>query len=166
MDLIALFSFLLLPFHFYLDPMELFNDEYFMRRALQEAELAFQEGEIPVGAVVVSQNRIIARAHNLTETLNDVTAHAEMQAITAAANLLGGKYLNECILYVTVEPCVMCAGALGWSQIGKVVYGASDEKRGFRKFAPGALHPKTEVVFGILENECSQLMKEFFLKKR
>jgi len=137
-----------------------------MQRALQEAELAFREGEVPIGAVVVSQNRIIARAHNLTETLTDVTAHAEMQAITAAANLLGGKYLNECTLYVTIEPCVMCAGALGWSQIGKIVYGASDEKRGFRKFAPAALRPKTEVVFGVLENECSALVKEFFLKKR
>lgn len=137
-----------------------------MRQALQEAELAFKEGEVPVGAVVVSQNRIIARAHNLTETLTDVTAHAEMQAITSAANLLGGKYLNECALYVTVEPCVMCAGALGWSQIGKVVYGASDEKRGFRKFAPAALHPKTEVVYRVLENESSALMKEFFLRKR
>jgi tRNA(adenine34) deaminase len=146
--------------------MELFNDEYFMKRALQEAKQAFAEGEVPVGAVVVSQNRIIARAHNLTETLNDVTAHAEMQAITAAANLLGGKYLNECTLYVTVEPCVMCAGALGWSQVGKIVYGASDEKRGFQKFAPGALHPKTEVVFGVLENKCSQLMRDFFQKKR
>lgn len=137
-----------------------------MRRALQEAEQAFKEDEIPVGAVVVSQNRIIARAHNLTETLNDVTAHAEMQAITAAANMLGGKYLNECTLYVTIEPCVMCAGALGWSQIGRIVYGASDEKRGFRKYAPGALHPKTEVVNGILENECAVLVKEFFQKKR
>jgi tRNA(adenine34) deaminase len=146
--------------------MELFNDEYYMRRALQEAELAYKEGEIPVGVVVVSQNRIIARAHNLTETLNDVTAHAEMQAITAAANLLGGKYLNECTLYVTVEPCVMCAGALGWSQIGKVVYGASDEKRGFKKFAAEALHPKTEVVSGVLENECSALMSDFFREKR
>jgi len=146
--------------------MELFNDEYFMKQALQEAGMAFHEGEVPVGAVVVSQNRIIARAHNLTETLTDVTAHAEMQAITAAANLLGGKYLNECTLYVTVEPCVMCAGALGWSQIGKVVFGASDEKRGFLKFAPKAFHPKTEVFSGVLENECSSLMKEFFLKKR
>jgi len=137
-----------------------------MRRALQEAEQAYHEGEVPIGAVVVSQFRIIARAHNLTETLTDVTAHAEMQAITAAANLLGGKYLNECVLYVTVEPCVMCAGALAWAQIGKVVYGASDEKRGFRRFAPGALHPKTEVVFGVLENECSELMKSFFQNKR
>jgi len=146
--------------------MEIFNDEYFMRRALQEAELANHEGEIPVGAVVVSQNRIIARAHNLTETLTDVTAHAEMQAITAASNLLGGKYLNECTLYVTIEPCVMCAGALGWSQIGKVVYGASDEKRGFQRFAPAAMHPKTEIVSGILENECSALITDFFREKR
>ena len=137
-----------------------------MRRALQEAELGCREGEIPVGAVVVSQNRIIARAHNLTETLTDVTAHAEMQAITAAANLLGGKYLNECTLYVTLEPCVMCAGALGWSQISKVVYGATDEKRGFHKFAPAALHPKTEVVSGVLENECSALVTDFFREKR
>ena len=137
-----------------------------MRRALQEAEQAYRDGEIPVGAVVVSQNRIIARAHNLTETLNDVTAHAEMQAITAAANLLGGKYLNECTLYVTLEPCVMCAGALGWSQIGKVVYGATDEKRGFKKFASVALHPKTEIVSGVLENECSALMTDFFREKR
>ena len=137
-----------------------------MRRALQEAEQAFKEDEIPVGAVIVSQNRIIAQSHNLTETLNDVTAHAEMQAITAAANMLGGKYLNECTLYVTIEPCVMCAGALGWSQIGRIVYGAADEKRGFRKFAPAALHPKTEVVFGIMENECSVLVKNFFQKKR
>lgn len=146
--------------------MELFNDEYFMKQALLEAELAFHEGEVPVGAVVVSQNRIIARAHNLTETLTDVTAHAEMQAITSAANMLGGKYLNECVLYVTVEPCVMCAGALGWSQIGKVVYGASDEKRGFHKFAPDALHPKTEMVSGVLEIECAALMKVFFQNKR
>ena len=158
--------FFLFTFGFYLTRMELFNDEYFMRRALHEAQQAFAEGEVPVGAVVVSQNRIIARAHNLTETLNDVTAHAEMQAITAAANLLGGKYLNECTLYVTVEPCVMCAGALGWSQVGKIVYGASDEKRGFQKYASNALHPKTEVVFGILENECAQLMRDFFQKKR
>lgn len=146
--------------------MEFFNDEYYMKRALQEAELAYREGEIPVGAVVVSQNRIIARAHNLTETLNDVTAHAEMQAITATANLLGGKYLNECTLYVTVEPCVMCAGALGWSQIGRVVYGTIDEKRGFRKFAPAALHPKTEVISGVLEKDCADLMTLFFREKR
>jgi tRNA(adenine34) deaminase len=159
-------SFLLLHFYLNIDPMELFTDAYFMKRALQEAELARRKNEIPVGAVIVSQNRIIARAHNLTETLTDVTAHAEMQAITAAANLLGGKYLSECTLYVTVEPCVMCAGALGWSQVAKVVYGASDEKHGFRKYAPRALHPKTQVVGGILENECAQLMTEFFQKKR
>ena len=137
-----------------------------MRRALQEAELAYKEGEIPVGAVVVSQNRIIARAHNLTETLTDVTAHAEMQAITAAAQFLGGKYLVDCTLYVTMEPCVMCAGALGWSQISRVVYGAEDVKRGFRRFAPAALHPKTEVVWGVLEDECSKLVTDFFKKKR
>ncbi len=146
--------------------VEPFDDVYFMRKALQEAEHAFLEGEIPVGAVVVAQNRIIARAHNLTETLTDVTAHAEMQAITAAANLLGGKYLNECTLYVTVEPCVMCAGALGWSQIGKIVYGATDEKRGFQKFAPKVLHPKTEVISGVMEEECGQLMKRFFQERR
>lgn len=146
--------------------IEPFNDEYFMKKAFAEAVQAFEEGEIPVGAVVVSQGKIIARAHNLTETLNDVTAHAEMQAITAAANLLGGKYLNDCTLYVTLEPCVMCAGALGWSQIAKIVYGASDEKRGFKKFATKALHPKTEVVSGVLETECGELLQEFFKSKR
>lgn len=146
--------------------IEPFNDEYFMKKAFAEALLAFDEGEIPVGAVVVSKGKIIARAHNLTETLNDVTAHAEMQAITAAANLLGGKYLNDCTLYVTLEPCVMCAGALGWSQIGKVVFGAYDEKRGFRKYAEKALHPKTEVIGGVLETESSELMQEFFRQKR
>ena len=146
--------------------MEIFNDEYYMRRALQEAELAYHEGEVPVGAVVVSQFRIIARAHNLTETLTDVTAHAEMQAITSAAQFLGGKYLTDCTLYVTVEPCVMCAGALGWSQISRIVYGATDEKRGYYRFAPNALHPKTEVVKGVMEEECSKMMKEFFLMKR
>ncbi len=137
-----------------------------MKRAFAEAVTAFDKGEVPVGAVVVAGNKIIARAHNLTETLNDVTAHAEMQAITAAANLLGGKYLNECTLYVTLEPCAMCAGALGWAQTGRVVYGAPDEKRGYRKFAPGALHPKTEVKGGVLEVECSELLQEFFRKKR
>jgi tRNA(adenine34) deaminase len=146
--------------------MDLFNDEYFMKSAYREAELAFKEGEIPVGAVVVCQNRIIARAHNLTELLNDVTAHAEMQVITAASNSLGGKYLPDCTLFVTIEPCVMCAGALGWAQLGRLVYGASDEKRGFTKFAPHALHPKTEVLGGVLQNECGVLMKEFFEKKR
>ncbi|MGQ8336424.1 nucleoside deaminase [Sunxiuqinia sp. A32] len=146
--------------------MEPFNDEYFMKKAFQEARLAYDEGEVPVGAVVVAQNRIIARAHNLTETLTDVTAHAEMQAITAAANLMGGKYLNECTLYVTLEPCVMCAGALGWSQLGKLVYGAKDEKRGFSKFAPKALHPKTEVVSGVMAEDCADLMTAFFQEKR
>ncbi len=146
--------------------MELFSDEYFMKKAFQEARVAYDEGEVPVGVVVVAQNRIIARAHNLTETLTDVTAHAEMQAITAAADLLGGKYLNECTLYVTLEPCVMCAGAIGWSQLGKLVYGAGDEKRGFSKFAPKALHPKTEVVSGLLANDCADLMTAFFQEKR
>jgi len=142
------------------------DDNFYMKQALQEAKCAFEEDEIPVGAVVVCQDRIIARAHNLTERLSDVTAHAEMQAITAAAENLGGKYLNDCTLYVTVEPCVMCAGALGWSQIGRVVYGAEDVKRGFRRFAPQALHPKTELVSGVMEGECAALMKEFFQRKR
>lgn len=143
----------------------IFTDAYFMKKALQEAEKAFVKDEIPVGAIIVINNRIIAKSHNLTELLNDVTAHAEMQSITAAANFLGGKYLKDCTLYVTLEPCQMCAGALYWSQISKVVYGAQDEKRGYR--AMGAkLHPKTEVVFGVLENECALLMKAFFKKKR
>lgn len=146
--------------------MEPFDDNYFMKKAFQEAQQAYEKGEVPVGAVVVAQNRIIARAHNLTETLTDVTAHAEMQAITAAANLLGAKYLNECTLYVTLEPCVMCAGALGWSQLGKLVYGAGDEKRGFSKFAPKALHPKTEVVRGIMADDCADLMTAFFEERR
>jgi len=146
--------------------LEPFGDEYFMRKALQEAQDAYAKDEIPVGAVVVCSGKIIARGHNLTELLNDVTAHAEMQVITAATNLLGGKYLNDCTIYVTVEPCVMCAGALGWAQTGRLVFGAYDEKRGYQKYAPGALHPKTEVTGGILENECSALMKDFFAKKR
>lgn len=146
--------------------IEPFGDEYFMRKALQEAETAFEKGEIPIGAIVVCAGRIIARSHNLTELLNDVTAHAEMQAITAATNHLGGKYLNDCTVYVTVEPCVMCAGALAWAQTGRVVYGASDEKRGYLKFAPHALHPKTEVVGGVLERECSRIMTDFFRQKR
>ena len=137
-----------------------------MQQALQEAWKAAEAGEVPVGAVVVCRDRIIARAHNLTETLNDVTAHAEMQAITAAANALGGKYLTDCTLYVTVEPCVMCAGAIAWSQMGKLVFGAVDEKRGYRRYAPQALHPKTEVVTGVKAEECAQLMKDFFKKKR
>ena len=142
------------------------TDEYDMQRALEQARLAFDKDEVPVGAVVVCRDRIIARAHTLTETLNDVTAHAEMQAITAAANALGGKYLDVCTLYVTVEPCVMCAGALGWAQTGRVVYGAADPKRGFSAFAPQALHPKTQLTAGVLADECGELMKRFFKKKR
>lgn len=142
------------------------KDEQYMRKALQEAEDALRQGEIPIGAVVVCKDRIIARAHNLTETLNDVTAHAEMQAITSAANMLGGKYLKDCTLYVTVEPCVMCAGAIGWSQIGRIVYGASDVKRGYTVFAPRALHAKAEAVGGVLEEECRKLMQDFFKSKR
>ncbi len=144
----------------------MFDDVYFMKKALIEANVAFDMDEIPIGAVVVCQNQIIARAHNLTEQLTDVTAHAEMQAITAAANYLGGKYLTDCTLYVTVEPCVMCAGALGWSQIGRVVFGARDEKRGFQKLAPEALHVKTELVEGILADECGALIQDFFARKR
>lgn len=142
------------------------KDEIFMRKALAEAQQAFKEGEIPVGAVVVCKDRIIARAHNLTETLHDVTAHAEMQAITMAANELGGKYLTDCTLYVTVEPCAMCAGALGWSQVARVVYGCGDEKRGYQLYAPRTLHPRTTTTSGILEEECRSLMQEFFRKRR
>lgn len=142
------------------------NDEYYMRQALNEARQAFGKGEVPIGAIVVCKGRIIARGHNLTETLNDVTAHAEMQAITAAANVLGGKYLTDCILYVTIEPCPMCAGGLLWSQISKIVYGAKDEKKGYSVFTPSILHPKTEVVSGVMEDECASLMKEFFKQKR
>ncbi|MCK9207099.1 MAG: nucleoside deaminase [Salinivirgaceae bacterium] len=144
----------------------IFSDEYFMRKALEQAQLAFEKNEVPVGAVVVCQNQIIARAYNLTETLNDVTAHAEMQAFTAAANFIGGKYLNECTLFVTLEPCVMCAGAAYWTQLARLVYGASDTKRGFSLQGKHLLHPKTEVVGGVLENECSSLVKEFFKHKR
>lgn len=142
------------------------DDVYYMKQALLEASKASERGEVPVGAVVVCKDRIIARAHNLTETLNDVTAHAEMQAITAAANYLGGKYLTDCSLYVTVEPCVMCAGAIAWSQMGRLVFGATDEKRGYQKYAPNALHPKTAVLQGVLDDECTLLMKEFFKKRR
>ncbi len=145
---------------------ELFSDEYFMKQALVEAQAAYERGEIPIGAVVVCQNRIISRAHNLTETLNDVTAHAEMQAITAAASVLGGKYLIDCTLYVTIEPCPMCAGALGWSQITKIVYGAKDEKRGYQKFSTEVLHPKTVVKSGVMEDEAAELMKRFFKERR
>ena len=143
----------------------IFTDEYFMRIALNEAKFAFENGEIPIGAVVVANNRIIAKTHNLTETLTDVTAHAEIQAISSAANTIGGKYLKNCTIYITVEPCQMCAGALYWSQVSRIVYGASDNKRGYTEMG-GKLHPKTEVVTGVLENECSALMKEFFQKKR
>lgn len=142
------------------------QDEQFMHKALVEAQTAFDEGEIPVGAIVVCQGKIISRAHNLTETLTDVTAHAEMQAITAAANALGGKYLTGCTLYVTVEPCPMCAGAIGWAQIPRIVYGAPDEKRGYRKFAPNVFHPKATVVGGVLEDECRLLMQDFFKQRR
>ncbi|WP_321515227.1 nucleoside deaminase [Marinifilum fragile] len=148
------------------DTITPFSDEYFMKQAMQEAYKAFEEDEIPVGAIIVSNNRIIARSHNLTERLNDVTAHAEMQAITSAANYLGGKYLKDCTLYVTLEPCNMCAGALAWSQITRIVYGAGDEKRGFTRFTPSPLHPKTEITSGILEEESSELIKSFFSKKR
>ena len=141
-------------------------DERFMALALEEARTALAQDEVPIGAVVVADGRVIGRGHNLTETLHDVTAHAEMQAITAAAEWMGGKYLDKCALFVTVEPCVMCAGAIGWSQLGRLVYGASDEKRGFQRFAPKALHPKTVVVSGVLEEECLQLMKAFFKGKR
>ncbi|MBP3844710.1 MAG: nucleoside deaminase [Prevotella sp.] len=142
------------------------KDEMYMRKALAEAQQALAEGEIPIGAIVVCQDHVIARAHNLTEMLHDVTAHAEMQAITSAANELGGKYLKDCTLYVTVEPCVMCAGALGWSQLSRIVYGAADEKRGYQLYAPRALHPKTTIKGGILEEECRQLMQDFFKNKR
>lgn len=141
-------------------------DEHFMKQALQEAQMAFDKDEIPVGAVVVCNNRIISRAHNLTERLNDVTAHAEMQAFTAAADALGGKYLNECILFVTLEPCVMCAGASFWTRLGKIVYGAGDSKRGFLKTGKTILHPKTKIISGVLEEECAALLNDFFKKKR
>ena len=142
------------------------KDEFYMQRALDEARQAYREGEIPIGAVVVCKDRILSRAHNLTETLCDVTAHAEMQAITSAANALGGKYLTDCTLYVTVEPCTMCAGAIGWAQIPRIVYGTADEKRGYHEYAPRAMHPKAEVVGGVLEDECRELMQAFFQSRR
>ena len=147
-----------------LDPMS--KDEQYMQRALDEARKAEAKGEIPIGAVIVCRDRIIARAHNLTETLCDVTAHAEMQAITMAANELGGKYLTDCTLYVTVEPCPMCAGAIGWAQLPRIVYGAPDEKRGFRKYAPNVLHPKAVCIGGVLEEKCRSLMQAFFQQRR
>jgi len=146
--------------------MELYSDEYFMREALKEAHRAFDRDEVPVGAVIVWNNRIIARAHNLTETLSDPTAHAEMQAFTSATNTIGGKYLEDCVLYVTLEPCVMCAGASYWAQLGKIVFGAEDEKRGYTLIRGNLLHPQTVVQGGILKEECSRLLKEFFERKR
>lgn len=147
------------------EELETSHSDY-MKEALVEARKALTHNEVPIGAVVVCNNRIIARGHNLTETLHDVTAHAEMQALTAATQYLGGKYLVDCTVYVTLEPCVMCAGALGWSQISRVVYGAPDEKRGFERFAPQALHPKAELIRGVLAKECGDLIKEFFKNKR
>ena len=143
----------------------IFTDEYFMKKALQEAEIAFEKGEIPVGAIIVIDNKVIARSHNLTEMLNDVTAHAEMQSITAAANFIGGKYLKNCTLYVTLEPCQMCAGALYWSQISKIVFGATDDQRGYQKLGT-QLHPKTTVISGVLAEEAANLMRRFFAEKR
>jgi len=146
--------------------LSIYSDDYFMGQALREAEKAREAGEIPVGAVVVCQKQIIARAHNQTQILNDVTAHAEIMAITAASSYLGNKYLNECTLYVTLEPCIMCAGALAWAQIDRVVYGASDEKRGFMRYGKELLHPKTKLEYGIKHDECAALMTEFFAQKR
>jgi tRNA(adenine34) deaminase len=142
------------------------GDEHFMRHALKEAEQAFKQDEVPIGAVIVGGGRILARAHNLTEKLNDVTAHAEMQAITSAAEAIGGKYLDDCTIYVSVEPCPMCAGALQWAQVGRIVFGAFDEKSGYRRIGGKLLHPKTQVTGGVLEPECADLMKAFFRKKR
>jgi tRNA(adenine34) deaminase len=144
----------------------LLTDEFFMKEALKEARMAFEKDEVPVGAVMVLNGRIISKAHNLTETLQDTTAHAEIQAITAAASFLGAKYLNDCVLYVTLEPCTMCAGALFWSQIGKIVFGAYDEKRGYTRLKDSVLHPRTQVIPGILETECRDLLIQFFQKKR
>jgi tRNA(adenine34) deaminase len=142
------------------------NDEFFMKQALNEAYKALEADEVPIGAVIVANNKIVARGHNLTETLGDPTAHAEMQAFTSASDSLGGKYLNDCTLYVTLEPCVMCAGASYWAQIGKIIYGASDAKRGFNSISSKILHPKTVVISGVLENECANLLIEFFKEKR
>jgi tRNA(adenine34) deaminase len=146
--------------------LSVFSDEFYMKEAFKEAQKALEKDEVPVGAVIVCKNTIIARAHNLTEQLNDITAHAEMQAITSAANYLGVKYLNECTIYITLEPCIMCAGALNWAQIGKIVFAAKDEKKGYSTLDQNILHPKTEVISGILEKECSEILKDFFKKKR
>lgn len=147
-------------------PLDIFTDDHFMKEALREAQKAFREDEVPIGCVVVLENRIIARGHNLTETLQDVTAHAEMQAITAAANFMGAKYLTGCTLYVTLEPCLMCAGALRWAQVSRIVFGAYDQKYGFGKYVEKITHPKTEITGGVLEQECSQILKDFFHRKR
>jgi len=144
----------------------MFSDEYFMREALKQARYAFEKDEVPVGAVITFNDRIIAKAHNLTETLNDVTAHAEMQAFTSAANTLGGKYLKDCKIYITLEPCIMCAGAASWTQIGHIIFGAYDSKKGFSQLQEKIVHPKTKIKGGIMEKECSQLLKEFFESKR
>ncbi len=146
--------------------MELYSDEYFMKEALKEAQKAFEKDEVPVGAVIVNNKQIISRSHNLTETLNDVTAHAEMQAFTAASNYLGSKYLNDCTLYVTLEPCIMCAGASYWSQISRIVYGTDDAKKGYRKYKTNVLHPRTTIQSGVLKEECSNLITDFFKQKR
>ena len=146
--------------------LNVYSDDYFMKQALREAKVAYEEGEVPIGAVVVCGNQIIARAHNKTEHLKDVTAHAEIMALTSASDYLGSKYLNECTLYVTLEPCIMCAGALSWAQLGKIVYGASDDKAGFMRYGKELLHPKTKVEFGIMFDECSALLKRFFAAKR
>ena len=146
--------------------LQIFSDEYFMNEALKEAQKAAAVDEVPVGAIVVCKNKIIARAHNLTERLNDVTAHAEMQAFTMASDYIGGKYLDQCTLYVTLEPCVMCAGAAFWTQLGKLVYGASDSKRGYSQVIPSVLHPKTVVISGVLEEPCGKIVSEFFRRKR
>ena len=163
---LPIIRFLMLPLSQKMSVMEIYTDEYFMSQALIEAQKAFDKGEVPVGAVITYKNAILARAHNLTERLVDVTAHAEMQAITAAANAMGGKYLNDCTLYVTIEPCVMCGAALGWAHIGRIVYGAKDEKRGYSLFSPSVLHPKTEVVSGVKAAECADMMIRFFKLKR
>ena len=146
--------------------MNVFSDEYFMREALKEAQKAFEMGEVPVGAIVVANDKIIARSHNLTQTLNDVTAHAEMQSITSAANAINGKYLNDCKMYITLEPCTMCAAAIGWAQLNQLIYGASDTKKGFSLFHTTVLHPKTKVKSGVLEKECSDILSRFFKKIR
>lgn len=146
--------------------MDIFSDKYFMKEALKEAQKALSKNEVPIGAIITHNNKIIARAHNLTESLNDVTAHAEMQAFTAAENYLGGKYLHNCTIYVTLEPCVMCAGASYWSQIGKIIYGSTDQKRGYNNFCKRIIHPKTKVISGVLDDECSKILTDFFKKKR